>query len=732
MLRSVLLVAVLVVSLPAIATAGAAAPARSVHADDNASAPARGVDATSGVATGVPGSTDATAANANAATAATASAASASAASASADETIVRTIELSLTPEEPGSVRAVVEYRVPSPVTQLGVSVGEHSTVTGTDGFERAEDGSYEWTESTDAPTLELRVDANRTSGGRRGPVGGDALDAGLESPVDADGIDDGFVFVDAGQWALVQVPQVGTRWRWTGADDVDIARKTVVNGEGATGGEMAYLGPVQRYEAAGREETIELVVPERATLNATPERVLGSLVAASEDLRVGARSERVFVVAAPDDVDWGIAGLQYGEDDSWVLADSPVDSADSVWLHEYVHTRQSFTTSGSARWFVEGGANYYAALLAYEQGNVSYASFRDNLARGQRDRYGDDVLAFPRTWSGGGDYLKGALATGAVDLALRRETNRTASFQAVFRDLNAYDGTVTNTVLLDAVEDAGGPDVRQYAGGLTQSERTADTWSRDAHERFFATTPALFDVTIRSGGVTATGENGERTLDRANPTVVAGERLVVAVAVANVGGRTGEYATDMRVEDVVVAERGGVLAAGASTTVTFEEQFDDPGTYRVRAGTETLRVEVVEPPSPTVENVQVPTSVASGEEVTLSFEVRNTAPVPGRVVVPVSLDGEVLSNESILVPARSAVQRTYTVSFTGAGERDVRVRDATVTVQVRGETTDEPASVGTTTENSLPVPGFGGVTALAALLAVLALAARAGGRRRP
>ena len=721
-LRSVLLVAVLVVSLPAIATAGATAPAPGAHADDSATAPARSLDAASDVATGVPGSTAASAATA----------ANASAAAASADETIVRTIELSLTPEEPGSVRAVVEYLVPSAVTRLGVSVGEHSTVTATDGFERAADGSYEWTASTDAPTLELRVDANRTSGGRRGPGDGGALRAGLENSVGGAGTENGFVFVDAGQWALVQVPQVGTRWRWTGVDDVDIARETVVNGEGATGGEMAYLGPVKRYEAEGREETIELVVPERATLNATPGRVLGSLVAASEDLRVGARSDDVFVVAAPDDVDWEIAGLQYGEDDAWVLADSPVDSADSVWLHEYVHTRQSFTASDSARWFVEGSANYYAALLAYEQGNVSYASFRDTLARGQRDRYGDDVLAFPQTWSAGGDYLKGALATGAVDLALRRETNRTASFQSAFRDLNAYDGTVTNTVLLDAVEHAGGPDVRQYAGGLTQSERTADTWDRDTHERYFATTPALFDVSIAPDGVTATGENGERTLDRTRPIVVAGERLVVAVAVENVGGRTGEYATDMRVEDVVVAERSGELAAGASTTVTFEEQFDEPGTYRVRAGTETLRVEVVEPPSPTVENVQVPTTVASGEEVTLSFEVRNTAPVPGRVVVPVSLDGEVLSNESILVPARSSVQRTYTVSFAGAGERDVRVRDTTVTVQVRGETTDEPASGGTTTENSLPVPGFGGVTALAALLAVLALAARAGGRRRP
>jgi PGF-CTERM protein len=182
-----------------------------------------------------------------------------------------------------------------------------------------------------------------------------------------------------------------------------------------------------------------------------------------------------------------------------------------------------------------------------------------------------------------------------------------------------------------------------------------------------------------------------------------------------------------MRVEDAVVAERRGELEAGASTTVTFEERFDEPGTYRVHVGARELLVEVVEPPSPTVENVDVPRTVASGEEVTLSFSVRNDAPVPGRLVVPISIDGEVLSNETILVPASSSVERTYTVSFTGAGEHEVRVRDTIVTVRVTGETTAGSPSDATTTEDALPVPGFGAGVALAALLALLAFATRRG-----
>ena len=716
MFRRLALVVVLVVSLPAVATAGVGASASPQSVDARTDAVVqRAVDPLASTAS-APAAGDSTA---------SASTAQESTGSAATD-TIRRTVELSLTPDEPGSVRAVVTYEVPEPVTRVEVSLGDESTVVAADGFERRTDGTYAWTESTSTPTLTLRVDANQTSGGRRTDVG----DAGTTSSGAAAGgaaaaTADGYVFVDAGSWALVQVPRVGTRWGWTGATDVDLEKDAVVDGAGATGGEMAYLGPVERYTAEGRDERFELVVPERAELNATPQAVLGSLVAASDDLRVDARSEEVFVIAAPEDVDWGIAGLQFGEDDAWVLAGSPVDSPDSVWIHEYIHTRQTFGTTESGRWVTEATADYYAALLAYEQGNASYAAFRRQLERGQRDQYDDDVLAFPQTWSSGANYLKGALAAGAIDLAMRESTNGSASFQTTFRALNTYNGTVSNDVVLDAVGDGAGANVRAYASALTRSDRTAETWDEATHERYFDVRPPVFDVSVPVAGVSTTGPYGERTLGRTRATVVAGETLSVTVAVTNVGWHAGTYSTAMTVNGQQVGVHEGELATGASTTVTFEQPFDDPGTYWVRAGGRTLAVEVVEPPSPTVEDVSVPTTVAAGEAVTLSFAVRNDAPVPGRVVVPVALDGEVLANETVLVPAESSVQRTYTVSFGDPGEHVVSVRDTTVTVQVTGAatTTERTSQGGETTDETLPVPGFGASVALAAL-AVLALVA--------
>jgi hypothetical protein len=255
----------------------------------------------------------------------------------------------------------------------------------------------------------------------------------------------------------------------------------------------------------------------------------------------------------------------------------------------------------------------------------------------------------------------------------------------------------------------------------LTRSDRTAGAWDEATHERYFAVRPPVFDLSVPAAGVATSGPYGERTLGRTRATVVAGETLSVTVAVANVGWQAGTYATAMTVNGQQVAAREGELAAGAETTVTFEAPFDDPGTYRVRVGGRTLAVEVVAPPSPTVEDVTLPATVAPGEEVTLSFAVRNDAPVPGRVVVPVALDGEVLANETVLVPAESSVQRTYTVSFGEPGEHVVSVRDATVTVQVTdaATTTERTSQAGATTTESLPVPGFGASVALAALAAL-------------
>jgi hypothetical protein len=739
-LRRVSLVVVMLVSLPALATAGVPLAPAATDAGTTPDSDAI-VDRTgaAGVAQSTAGVEQSTTSNAARDPVGSDDATRVgSSASVAADASIVRSIELHLTPEEPGTYEAVVRYDVPEDVTQLEVTLGSEATVTSSTGFDQQSADTYAWTESTNQPTLQLRVDANQTADGRRAELepgaasvqsGNSGVTSVVEGSVGATSVgtrgvasaDEGLVFADAGPWALVRLPRVGTYWRWSGSGDVRLEKESTVDGPGATGGEMAYLGDVERYEAAGREESVTLVVPERAELNETPTAILDSVTDASERLRVGARSDEVFLIAAPETVEWGVAGLQYGTDDAWVRADAELSTPDNVWLHEYVHTRQTFETTDSARWTIEATAEYYAALLTFEQGHVTYDEFRENLARGQRDRYDDDVLAAPASWSGGTNYLKGALAAGAIDLRMREATDRRATLQNVFRDLNAHEDVVSNADVLAAVEDAAGTDARAYAADLTRTSSTADTWGEPTHGEYFGSLPAIFEYRLRDGAVTASGVLGDRTLDADSVTLVAGETLTVDVSVSNVGGEQGTYETELTVDDSVVSRRGGELSANASTTESFERTFDSTGTYTVSVADRTIELSVVEPAAPVVESVDAPSSAAVGENVTFTVTYRNEARVPGDLTVPFSLDGESVATRTVTVPAESSIERTYSVSFGSAGEHTIGVGETTRTITITGEeTTAASASASEEEGVATPIPGFGVPAVVLALALVL------------
>jgi hypothetical protein len=441
-----------------------------------------------------------------------------------------------------------------------------------------------------------------------------------------------------------------------------------------------------------------------------------------------------VFVVAAPTNVEWGVAGIQYGADDAWVAADEHVRDVDNVWLHEYVHTRQGYATTESGRWVTEASAEYYAALLAFEQGLVSYSAFRSKLEDGQRDRYADAVLAFPNTWTSGANYRKGALAVGALDRRIRGATNRSATFQTVFRALNDHGddqgASVSNADVLAAVETAGGSDVRERAVTLTESETPGETWSETTHGELFGALPAIIEYDLAEDSVVADGEFGERDLGGESVTLVAGETLHATVRVANVGWETGEYATSLSVNGQVVAKREGELAANSSTTVSFSHAFDETGTYDVAIGNRSLTVTVREPATPTITALEVPASADAGESFTVRVTLENTATVPGRVTLPFVLDDEELEESTVVVPARSRFDQEYSLSIPDPGDHTIRVGNRTATVAIAGTTepTSAPETAAPGGDSPVPTPGFDAPVAIAVVLALLAAIAR---RRR-
>jgi hypothetical protein len=633
---------------------------------------------------------------------------------ASDDEIRVAT-ELSLTPNRPGSVAVVQTFTVPDRVPSLSVTLPREAEVTNANGFSRAGDGSWEWSGSG-TPRLGYRLPANETSP-QAGPLGGEGA----------------YVFADTGDWALVRRPNVGLRWRQRGSDPVTVTRSATVAGEGVVGGETAFLGAHRVLTRQAHDQTFRLVVPAAAEMDEEPAQVFAALERASGSLHVGDRDEEVFVVVAPTEgVSWAVQGLQLGDSDMWVQDDERVADVENVWVHEYVHTRQSFTTEPSAQWLTEATATWYAARFALRDDRIDFGTFADFLDRGAVGPQGRSVLAEPSSWQNAAQYLKGGLVVGDVDRRIRVASDGGASLQTVFRWLNGRSEPVSNADFVAAVVEAGGGDVRPPTRRFTTTTDAPEMWDRTAHAAVFESIPAQMQVvadpsTVRVSGPYREGRLGDPIL------LAAGETLSLPVQVENVGGTAGEYQVALRVDDLVVTTDSGSLTAGTSTTVRLEHTFDQPGEYVVSIAGERLTVEVVEPAAPTVRAVRADRDrVALGDRVQVTAVVENRGAVPGTATVEFTRDGEVVATREVSLLAGESQEVTVPVRLTESGTHRVGAGDVTVRVSVDDDVTGASGGSGDSTgdgdgesTSSIPVPGLGVVAGVVGVLVAALLIGR-------
>ena len=282
--------------------------------------------------------------------------------------------------------------------------------------------------------------------------------------------------------WAFTRTPFVELQWVADGAVErvwpLAEARGDLPADTGIFGDRYALVGDhetVSRSTPAGR---IDLVVPPDAMSTATAERVADALARAARDLDVGDRDGSTLAFAAPASVRWGGETVP-AHDEFWVNAGARLDTAEAVWLHEYVHTRQSFRLAPEMSWFREASAEYYAARLSEEQGLIDRSAVETHLDGAPSTA----TLTDSTTWASDDvPQRKGARTLAVLDRRIRERTYGQRSLEAVVRRLNRHDGVVTYAVFEQAVaEVTGEPDDAWLERHVNDSAPVADQYGPDA-----------------------------------------------------------------------------------------------------------------------------------------------------------------------------------------------------------------------------------------------------------
>ncbi|WP_232688238.1 hypothetical protein [Halobacterium zhouii] len=256
--------------------------------------------------------------------------------------------------------------------------------------------------------------------------------------------------------WAMFRRHRVEPEYATT-SEDWSVTERYADGWSGVAGADIAYWGPHERYDRRVAGQRITLVVPE--AVEVSPDRILDALEASATGLRVGARDDHVTVFVAPDPIRRG--GLTSGWEtehaqDLWVHGMSSLSTANDVWVHEYVHTRQNWTATNRMAWFREASAEYYGALFAYRQGRVSFDSFQTYLRN--VGPTGNATIDAPATWrTTDVPYEKGAMVAAALDARIRLASDGERSLQWVIARMNDHEGAVTVADFRRLVEEAAG-----------------------------------------------------------------------------------------------------------------------------------------------------------------------------------------------------------------------------------------------------------------------------------
>ena len=395
-----------------------------------------------------------------------------------------------------GEVHIELGYQIGDDTASLEIRIADPSfDVIEIDGFDEVPDEghTYEWDERTTSPAVTVRGEVNRTN--RQF---------------------DGYDFVDTGDWLLTdRVVPVDIGITAVDPDQIELHRYVRAGEEGVAGERMVYLGSYEDHTFEADGEQFRVVMSDDADPDWSLPEIGQRLTDSSELLDVGGKTEEITVFAVTDPLRQG--GVATGTNADFWVHDATLTDSQTVLYHEYVHSRQSYDRTEAVEWTIEGGADYYALLLALKAGDIEYHTFHDWLEDG--NDHGDVVLADPGTWQGTtANYELGALVLATLEREIRAESPGT--FEDVFRAKNEYGEPVSDARFEEFVDEAAGREI----GALF-----------DSHVRSTPPTMTVPGPTVYDGP----NRNADLSVAVSDPELDTGESEELTVEIQNTGTET-------------------------------------------------------------------------------------------------------------------------------------------------------------------------------------------------
>lgn len=345
--------------------------------------------------------------------------------------------------DDPATVRLRLTFDAPTDARSFWV-LDHRGSVVSTDGFVAGEtkdgDPGYRWDRETQSPSMTVVTTVDTT---------------------DSNGTFEGKEFAATEAWTLAPTPKLTVawlpasdgEWRYRQPFDESYPHQASFAAAGVLGESFLYVGQYEEYTRRADGQQFRVVVAPNATSTTPPKQALDALAASSRYLP-GKSPESVLAFVLPDPIRRG-GFASSRTDEFWVHEDAALSSPSNLWVHEYVHTRQSFSLGTGMQWFREASAGYFAANASLRHDRIE----RTTVARAFTGKeFGNATLSNPATWSSHEvPYYRGPLVLWALDREIRSVTDGERDLRDVFERMNGHEGNVTYADFKHLVADVAG-----------------------------------------------------------------------------------------------------------------------------------------------------------------------------------------------------------------------------------------------------------------------------------